>query len=156
MVYQQYYDELFDLYTRYHSGEITEEKSFSRKAELIESMGRELQEIWGARPGQLNNAFIAFQMTYLRHFPLMHQVFTSTGFDLPKTIAMFRAMPKQGSSSETVEEVKNIETEVTNYLRETHQHISRVDSILPMPDKGEIIKIREKTVKLAELVGSAP
>jgi len=153
IVYQQYYDELSGVYARYHSGEITEERAFSHKAELIESMGHELRDIWSARPDQLNNAFIAFQMTYFRHFPLMHQVFASTGFDLPKTIAIFRAMPKQGASFETVEDVKNIETEVTNYLRETHQQISRVDRTLPMPDHGKIIKIEEKTVKLAELVG---
>ena len=153
MVYQRYYNELSDLYARYHSGEITEERTFSRKAELIESMGRDLQDIWGARPDQLNNAFIAFQMTYFRHFPLMHQVFASTGFDLPNTIAIFRAMPKQGVSFETVEEVKNIETEVTNYLRETHQQISGVDRTPPMPDNGKIIKVGEKTIKLAELAG---
>lgn len=155
MVYQWYYDELSALYARHRSGEVTEERTISCKADLIESMGSELQDIWGARPDQLNNAFIAFQMTYFRHFLLMHEVFASTGFDLPKAIAIFQAMPKQGASFETVEEVKKIETEVTNYLSETHQQSSRVDTTPPTPDNGEIIQIREKTVKLAELVDSA-
>jgi hypothetical protein len=144
MVYRQYYDELFDLYTRYHAGEITEEITISQKAALIESMGNELQDIWGARPSQLNNAFIAFQMTYYRHLLLMHQVFASTGFDLPKTIAIFNAMPEKGRSFETVEEVKDIETAVTNYLRETHRQISRVDGAPSMADNGEIIQIRKR------------
>ena len=118
LVYQQYYDKFSELYAQYHSGEITEERTISRKVELIESMGIELEEIRGVRPDQLNNAYIAFQMTYFRHFLLMHQVFVSNGCDLPKTIAIFRAMPNQGASFETVAEVKNIETDVTNYLME--------------------------------------
>ncbi len=118
LVYQQYYDSLSELYTQYHSGEITEESTIPRKAELIESMGDELEEIWGTRPDQLNNAYIAFQMTYFRHFLLMHQVFVSNGCDLSKTISVFLSMPDQGTSFETVEELKSIESEVTTYLRE--------------------------------------
>jgi hypothetical protein len=118
MVYQQYYDELSELYARYHTGEITEEKTSSRKAELIESMGSELEAIWGVRPDQLNNAYIAFQMTYFRHFLLMHQVFVSNGCDLLKTIAVFRGIPGQGAPFKTVAEVKSIETEMIDYLME--------------------------------------
>ncbi len=118
LVYQQYYDKLSELYAQYHSGEITEESTLSRKAELIEAMGGELEEIWGTRPDQLNNAYIAFQMTYFRHFLLMHQLFVSTGYDLSKTISIFLSIPNQGTCFETVEELKDIESEVTTYLIE--------------------------------------
>ena len=81
-------------------------------------MGGELEEIWGTRPDQLNNAYIAFQMTYFRHFLLMHQLFVSTGYDLSKTIAVLLSIPNQGTSFKTVEELKDIESEVTTYLIE--------------------------------------
>jgi hypothetical protein len=117
-VYQHYYDKLADLYQQYHSAEITEADTLSGKAKLIEAMGSELEEIWGVRPDQLNNAYIAFQMTYFRHFPLMQQLFVASGYNLPKTIAVFRAMPDQGASFKSVDELNNIETEVVNYLTE--------------------------------------
>jgi hypothetical protein len=87
-----------------------------RKARLLESMGNELYRIWGGRPEQLNNAFIAFQMTYLRHLPLMHQVLEATDSDLSKTIPLFLAMPEQGTARDTLEQVKVIEARVTDYL----------------------------------------
>ncbi len=118
LVYQQYYNKLSELYAQYYSGEITEESTLSRKAKLIEGMGDELEEIWGVRPAQLNNAYIAFQMTYFRHFLLMHQVFVSTGYDLSDTISIFQSIPNQGTSFETVEELKGVESAVTTYLIE--------------------------------------
>ena len=90
----------------------------SLKAELIEAIGGELEELWGARPDQLNNAYIAFQMTFFRHFLLMHQVLASNDYDLSKTISVFLSMPNKGENFETVSELKSIETEVTNYLME--------------------------------------
>ena len=122
-LYQQYYDELSVLYSWFQSGKISESDTFSRKAELLESLGNDLEDIWGDKPRQLNNAFIAFQMTYFRHFPLMHQVFTATNFDLVKTMAVFRSVPNQGAEFENVEELKSIETEVSDYLYDTSQKI---------------------------------
>jgi len=129
-VYQRYYDKLADLYQRYHSAEITEEETISGKAELIEAMGGELEEIWGGRPDQLNNAYIAFQMTYYRHFPLMQQLFVATGYDLPQTLAVFHAMPDQDAGFTSVDELKSIETEVADYL--TENIASLENSSLPL------------------------
>ena len=85
-IYQEYYEKLNTLYTRFHAGEVADTEVFINKARLLESMGKELRGVWaGGRPGQLNNAFIAFQMTYLRHMPIMHEVLSATDFDLIKS-----------------------------------------------------------------------
>jgi len=79
-------------------------------------MGNELQRIWGGKPDQLNNAFIAFQMTYLRHLPLMHEVFQAADFDLGRTIPIFLSMPEQKVGFDTLEQVQGIERRVADYL----------------------------------------
>jgi len=115
-VYREYYAKLEALYAQYHEGKLSELDTLIRKARLLEAMGNELQDIWGGKPDQLNNAFIAFQMTYLRHLPLMYEVFKATGFDLTETIRIFRAMPEQGTAFDTLEQVKGIEASVVAYL----------------------------------------
>jgi len=115
-VYREYYARLDALYAQYHEGRLSELDMLIRKARLLEIMGNDLYDIWGGKPDQLNNAFIAFQMTYLRHFPLMHQVFESAGLDLAQTIPIFLAMPEQGKAHDTLEQVKEIERRVADYL----------------------------------------
>ena len=115
-VYQQYYDELSLLYSSYSSGGISLVETLSRKARLLEAMKDDLKDIWGASPKQLNNAYIAFQMTYLRHLPLMYRVYSATNSDLMETMAIFRSIPDQGAEFQDMEELKSIEKKVTDYL----------------------------------------
>ena len=115
-VYQQYYDKLGLLYASYSSGGISPAATLSRKANLLEAMKDDLKDIWGASPKQLNNAYIAFQMTYLRHLPLMYQVYSATNSDLMATMAIFRSIPDQGAEFQNMEELKSIEKQVTDYL----------------------------------------
>ena len=117
-IYRQYYEELNLLYSSFDSGRISQSETLSRKAKLLESMAKALKDIWGASPRQLNNAFIAFQMTYLRHLPLIYQVYSAKNFDLMETMAIFHSVPGQGAKFDDVEELKNIEQEVTDYLQE--------------------------------------
>lgn len=115
-IYQDYYEQLNAIYSCFQAGIISEAETLHRKDQLLESMGNDLQGIWGGRPDQLNNAFIAFQMTYFRYLPLMYQVYSTTDFDLIEAIAIFRAMPKQGASFDNLEKVKSIEKQVIDYL----------------------------------------
>jgi hypothetical protein len=115
-VYVEYYDKLETIYAQYQDGKLSELDTLIRKARLLEAMGNELQHIWGGRPDQLNNAFIAFQMTYLRHLPLMHEVFQATDFDLGRTIPIFLAMPEQKTEFNTLEQIQGIERRVADYL----------------------------------------
>ncbi len=115
-IYQQYYDELNILYSSFHSGAISEADTLAQKARLLKEMASELRSLWGAAPRQLNNAFIAFQMTYFRHFPLIQQVYSATNYDLAETMAILRSVPAQEVAFDTVAKVKSIEKEVTDYL----------------------------------------
>jgi len=116
-VYQQYYEQLGALYSEFYSGKVTKAETLRRKAQLLEAMGNDLEGIWRGRPEQLNNAFIAFQMTYLRHLPLLYEVFLQADRDIIATMAVLRSMPRQGAGFADLEELKDIEDQVTDYLR---------------------------------------
>lgn len=115
-VYRRYYQLLSDAYDRFHAGEAGEAETLRVKAGLFDELGRELEAIWGGRPQQLNNAFIAFQMTYQRHLPLMYQVYLASGGDLAETIKILRSMPEQPWDYQDVAQVKAIEEQLTEYL----------------------------------------
>ena len=115
-IYVEYYAKLEDLYAQYREGKLSELDTLIRKARLLETMGNELYRIWGGKPDQLNNAFIAFQMTYLRHLPLMHEVFQAADFDLGRTIPIFLAMPEQKMEFDTLKQVQGVERRVADYL----------------------------------------
>lgn len=140
-VYALYYGQLDALYTGYHSGAISEAETLRRKNQLLAAVGKELQGIWGARPDQLNNAFIAFQMTYLRYLPLMYEVLSVRDFNLSDTIAIFRSMPGQGAGFNTLEEVKEIEKEVAGYLDDKLREISQRSPYLwdTIPGTGRLL-----------------
>jgi hypothetical protein len=115
-VYGEYYIRLETLYAQYQEGKLSELDTLIRKARLLEAMGNELYGIWGGKPDQLNNAFIGFQMTYLRHLPLMHEVLGATDFDLAETIRIFLSLPGQGKSLATLEQIKGVERGAIDYL----------------------------------------
>ncbi len=115
-VYRKYYTRLTALYGQYHEGKLSELDTLTGKARLLETMGDELYSIWEGKPDQLNNAFIAFQMTYYRHLPLMSDVLQANDSDLRETIRIFLAMPEQRKSFDTLEQVKGIEESVVDYL----------------------------------------
>ena len=115
-IYIAYYARLEDLYAQYHEGKLSELDTLIRKSRLLEDMGNELQLIWGGKPDQLNNAFIAFQMTYLRHLPLMYEVFQAADSDLGRIIPILLAMPEQKKEPDALEQVKDMERRVVDYL----------------------------------------
>ncbi len=115
-LYRHYYDELNILYASFHAGAISEADTLAQKATLLKEMAKELKSLWGAAPRQMNNAFISFQMTYFRHFPLIQQVYSATDYNLAETMAILRSMPAQEVAFDTIAEVKSIEKEVTDYL----------------------------------------
>ena len=115
-IYGEYYIRLETLYAQYQEGKLSELDTLIRKARLLEAMGNELYGIWGGKPDQLNNAFIGFQMTYLRHLPLLHEVFQATDFDLAETIRIFLSLPGQEKSLATLEQVKGVERGAIDYL----------------------------------------
>jgi len=116
-IFLSYYDELTSLYSAFHRGAISEAETLTQKKRLLEAMSAAFISAARIKFDQLNNAFIAFQMTYTRHLPLMYEVFLATGEDVYQTVAIFKAMPEQGKGATTLDEVKAIENSVTAYLR---------------------------------------
>ncbi len=116
-IYEKYYNQLSALYDRFHNGQISEVATLDVKAELFASLGDELHYVWGDKPDQLNNAFVAYQMTYIRHIATMYQVYSVNDFDLAKTVAIFQAMPKQGDSFDSLDKIMDIEKQVIDFLK---------------------------------------
>ncbi|MDD5446454.1 MAG: hypothetical protein PHY36_01020 [Methanocellales archaeon] len=117
-VYVDHYHQLETLYCQFHAKEISISETLRLKDGILESLGGEIEDIWGARPEQLNNAIIAFQMTYYRHLSLMHQVFLALNSDLERAIALFLAIPRQGEDATSLDEINDIEAEVICYLED--------------------------------------
>ncbi len=124
-IYGNYHQLLDTLYTSFKSGEVLEAQTLSRKADLLASLGDDLEQVWGGRPDQLNNAYLAFQITYSRHFPLMYELYLATGSDLAKTIEIFLAMPHKGVKFKDVDELKGLEGDITGYLEGVLRQQSR-------------------------------
>lgn len=117
-VYVDHYHQLETLYCQFHAKELSRSETLRLKDGILESLGEGIEDIWGARPEQLNNAIIAFQMTYYRHLSLMHQVFLALNSDLKRTIALFLAMPRQGEDATSLDEINDIEADVIGYLED--------------------------------------
>jgi hypothetical protein len=72
-----YYDKLSDLYSAFRSRRITREAALVRKDELFAELRRECAAIgpdpvsFNKCPGALNNAGLAFDRTYSRHYQIM-------------------------------------------------------------------------------------
>ncbi len=135
-VYTEYYARLTDLYSRFHAGLINEPETRRQKDELLRSMAAALRAIWGGSP-ELNNAFIAFQMTYERHFPLLYRVYAATGSDLKRTVEIFRAMPGQNQNPQSLDDIKNIENEVARYLQDNLEKIAPATTPVPALARGQ-------------------
>lgn len=117
-VFQKRYDELTTLYADFRSGKISEAETLGRKLQLINSLDDDIYGVWGKRRDQLNNAFIAFQMTYFRHLNLMNDLYIASNSDVLETIKVLRGIPEQGGSFDNdIERVKGIEARVAEYLR---------------------------------------
>ncbi|MFH1651188.1 MAG: aminopeptidase [Chloroflexota bacterium] len=106
------------LYAEYDAGRLSRPETLRRKAELLRELAGGLRGIWGAAPEQLNNAYLGFQMTYLRHMPAVYAAYAAQGGDLARTVALFRQMPGQGEPFPTLADVKALEQQALAYLRQ--------------------------------------
>ncbi len=127
-VYTTYYGRLSEVYAAYHAGTLTEKQTLEKKDDLIGGMNDALRDIYGARQDQLNNAFIAFQMTYLRHFPVMDRLLQATGRDVKQTIDMLRAMPGQNENPQNIDQIKEIESRAADYFRQNLERLGAPSS----------------------------
>jgi hypothetical protein len=82
-----YYDKVSDLYRSFRDGALTQEQTVARKSELFAELQQSCSAIlpepvsFNKCPAAMNNAGLAFDRTYTRYYPLMHDLYTSLGSD---------------------------------------------------------------------------
>ena len=101
-----YYRRLNDLYGAYDAGEFTREDALASKAAIYADFDRECSASEPAAsfntcPAVMNNAGLAFDSTYTRHFPTWFELYESLGRDARAAIAAFRRVLATAPRSET-------------------------------------------------------
>jgi hypothetical protein len=82
-----YYDKVSALYEAFRSGGLTAEQTLARKANLFAELERSCSEIlpdpvsFNKCPAAMNNAGLAFDRTYTRNYPMIHDLYRLLGSD---------------------------------------------------------------------------
>lgn len=91
-----------ELYRAWKAGELSRTATLERKQRLFENLARECRASWGQAasfnscPGALNNAGLAFDYTYTRHYPLLYALYEAERRNPRNTVRSLRellAMP---------------------------------------------------------------
>ena len=101
-----YYRRLAGVYDGYGSGALTREEALARKSVLYRELERECQASEAAVsfntcPAVMNNAGLAFDRTYTRHYPAWFELYESLDRDIGATVAAFKRVLATGPQSET-------------------------------------------------------
>lgn len=87
LLVNQYYEKVSTLYRALRSGALTPAETLERKAQLFAELQEECSEIapdpasFNKCPAAMNNAGLAFDRTYTRHYPMLHDLYTLLGND---------------------------------------------------------------------------
>ena len=101
-----YYGRLAGVYDGYGSGAFTRDEALARKSALYGELERECQASEAAVsfntcPAVMNNAGLAFDRTYTRHYPAWFELYESLNRDAGATVAAFKRVLATGPQSET-------------------------------------------------------
>jgi len=101
-----YFQRLNDVYGAYDAGDLTRDEALARKAALYADFDRECRASvpavsFNTCPAVMNNAGLAFDSTYTRHYPTWFALYESLGRDTRETIAAFRQVLGTGPHSES-------------------------------------------------------
>jgi len=106
IIVNQYYEKVSSLYHDFRSGVLTPAQTLERKAELFADLQRSCAAIapdpvsFNKCPAAMNNAGLAFDRTYTRHYPMLHDLYTSLGGDASMLVpALKRLMTDWPGSS---------------------------------------------------------
>ena len=97
-VVNQYYEKVSGLYRDLESGALTPAQTLERKAALFAELQRSCADItpdpvsFNKCPAVLNNAGLAFDRTYTRHYPMLHDLYTLLGHDTPALVATLKRL----------------------------------------------------------------
>jgi hypothetical protein len=105
LIVNEYYDKVSDLYRSFRAGALTTEQALARKSQLFAELQRSCSEIspepvsFNKCPAAMNNAGLAFDRTYTRHYPLMHDLYTSLGSDPSALVAALKRLMENWPTS---------------------------------------------------------
>lgn len=101
-----YYRRLAGVYDAYGSEALTRDEALARKSALYGELERECQASETATsfntcPAAMNNAGLAFDRTYTRHYPAWFELYESLDRDTGTTVAALKRVLATGPQSET-------------------------------------------------------
>lgn len=93
-----YYDRLSALLASFRSGALTQEQTLAGKAELFAQLELSCSEIspdpvsFNKCPAAMNNAGLAFDRTYTRNYPIMHDLYRRLGSDVATLVPTLKRL----------------------------------------------------------------
>ena len=94
----QYYERVRDLYHDLDVGTITTSEALDRKAAVFGELQRSCAGIapdpasFNKCPAAMNNAGLAFDRTYTRHYPMLHELYTLLGGDTAALVTTLKGL----------------------------------------------------------------
>ena len=94
----QYYEKVSRLYRDFHAGSLTSAQAIERKGELFAELERDCTAIapepvsFNKCPAAMNNAGLAFDRTYTAHYPMLHDLYTLLGGDIPALVSTLKRL----------------------------------------------------------------
>jgi predicted aminopeptidase len=104
-VVNAYYEKVSGLYDRLASGALTPEETLERKAVLFDELQRFCSQIapdpvsFNKCPAAMNNAGLAFDRTYTRHYPMFHELYALLGNDTAALVSTLKRLMTNWPSS---------------------------------------------------------
>ena len=101
-----YYRRLDEVYTAHDAGSLTRDEALARKAALYAALERECRASetavsFNTCPAAMNNAGLAFDRTYTRHYPTWFALYESLDRDTGAAVAAFKRILARGPQSES-------------------------------------------------------
>src|SRR5918993_5138177 len=97
-IVNEYYGKVSRLYDEFRSGALTTEQALERKGQLFTELQRSCAEIapepvsFNKCPAAMNNAGLAFDRTYTRHYPTLHDLYTLLGSDTSRLVTTLKRL----------------------------------------------------------------
>jgi hypothetical protein len=93
-----YYDKVAALYDAFRSGAVTAQQTLERKASLFAQLQQSCSEIlpdpvsFNKCPAAMNNAGLAFDRTYTRNYPMIHDLYRLLDSDTPMLVSTLKRL----------------------------------------------------------------
>jgi hypothetical protein len=110
----RYHANLSKLYAAVQSGEVSQAKALAQKETLFGEMRGECKAItpdaksFNKCLSANNNAGLAFDMTYAKHYPLIYELYLASGQDLKATVSATKKALAARSEPEAIRRLQNL------------------------------------------------